>query len=172
MRQQEGGGGTALGQGPGAAWPLPNDDGLVEQGRQAERQAQQGAEGQQLARAQGHAQEEERAGQRGARGDEQAQQLGAAEWRQQQRQQSLRNVERGAQQQQQQQSLQNVEQGQAQQAAAAAGPGSLDQYHVVCSDGGGPYTQWQVRVHFYWYKKVKAAATHGAMGGFTRLLSA
>lgn len=59
---------------------------------------------------------------------------------------------------------------------SSAAPGSLDQYHVVMSTALGVYTQWQSRVCYYWYKKVRLEAERQAegpvaMGGFTRLLS-
>ncbi|PSC67539.1 manganese resistance 1 [Micractinium conductrix] len=50
-----------------------------------------------------------------------------------------------------------------------------EKYHVICSLGSGYYTQWQSRVAYYWYKKVKEECERElgdkcAMGGYTRLL--
>jgi len=45
-------------------------------------------------------------------------------------------------------------------------------YHIVISAQGSA-THWQSRVHYYWYKKIKAQCEeegHCQMGGFTRLL--
>lgn len=45
-------------------------------------------------------------------------------------------------------------------------------YHIVITAQGAA-THWQARVHYYWYKKIKAqceAAGKCDMGGFTRLL--
>lgn len=46
------------------------------------------------------------------------------------------------------------------------------QYHVITT-AQGPAVHWQARVHYYWYKKVKARCEAEGpcdMGGFTRLL--
>ncbi|KAL4424646.1 hypothetical protein ABPG77_002264 [Micractinium sp. CCAP 211/92] len=50
-----------------------------------------------------------------------------------------------------------------------------EKYHVICSLGAGLYTQWQSRVAYYWYKKVKEECEQELgdkcqMGGYTRLL--
>ena len=45
-----------------------------------------------------------------------------------------------------------------------------NKYHVVVSVNGNIYTQWQIRICFYWYNKVKAQNPGSAFGGFTRLL--
>ena len=52
--------------------------------------------------------------------------------------------------------------------ASAAAPG--DKYHVVASVDGGLYTEWQVRICYYHYKKMKRQYPDSPMGGFTRLL--
>ncbi|EIE20908.1 hypothetical protein COCSUDRAFT_18099, partial [Coccomyxa subellipsoidea C-169] len=43
-------------------------------------------------------------------------------------------------------------------------------YHVVASVDGGLYTEWQVRICYYHYKKMKRQYPDSPMGGFTRLL--
>ncbi|KAL4518212.1 hypothetical protein Ndes2437A_g04508 [Nannochloris sp. 'desiccata'] len=45
-----------------------------------------------------------------------------------------------------------------------------DKYHVVVTVSEGMYVQWQARMCYYWYKKIKAQNPDSAMGGFTRLL--
>ncbi|GAB4823150.1 hypothetical protein N2152v2_010196 [Parachlorella kessleri] len=89
----------------------------------------------------------------------------------QQQQQEL-PVEQRSVSHQAQQAEQGAQRAQefAEQAQQAA-PGSLDQYHVVMSTSLALYTEWQSRIMYYWYRKVKASAPHKAMGGFTRLLS-
>lgn len=47
---------------------------------------------------------------------------------------------------------------------------SPDKYHVVITVARGMYTQWQARVGYYWYKKMKRLYPRSAMGGFTRLM--
>ena len=49
-------------------------------------------------------------------------------------------------------------------------PAGSDKYHVIVSTNQGTYTQWQSRVCYYWYRKMKALYPASAMGGFTRLL--
>ena len=49
-------------------------------------------------------------------------------------------------------------------------PAGSDKYHVIVSTNQGTYTQWQSRVCYYWYRKMKALYPDSAMGGFTRLL--
>jgi hypothetical protein len=46
----------------------------------------------------------------------------------------------------------------------------IDKYHVVVTVSEGIYVQWQARMCYYWYKKIKAQNPDSAMGGFTRLL--
>ena len=57
--------------------------------------------------------------------------------------------------------------GKADQASVAA-PG--EKYHVVASVDGGLYTEWQVRICYYHYKKMRREYPDSPMGGFTRLL--
>jgi hydroxyproline O-arabinosyltransferase len=45
-----------------------------------------------------------------------------------------------------------------------------NKYHVVVTCDLSVYTQWQTRVHYYWYKKMKEQYPDSAMGGFTRLI--
>ncbi|GAB2277098.1 hypothetical protein Dimus_011806 [Dionaea muscipula] len=46
---------------------------------------------------------------------------------------------------------------------------SSRKFHVAVTATSAPYSQWQCRVMYYWYKKFKDA--HGSdMGGFTRVL--
>ncbi|KAK9797809.1 hypothetical protein WJX73_009693 [Symbiochloris irregularis] len=45
-----------------------------------------------------------------------------------------------------------------------------NKYHVVVSVNGNLYTQWQVRVCYYWYQKLRKEHPTSAIGGFTRLL--
>ncbi|KAK9826707.1 hypothetical protein WJX74_011081 [Apatococcus lobatus] len=45
-----------------------------------------------------------------------------------------------------------------------------NKYHVVTSVDGQIYTEWQVRIHYYWYKQMRLQYPDSAMGGFTRLL--
>ena len=52
--------------------------------------------------------------------------------------------------------------------ASAAVP--RDKYHVVASVDGGLYTEWQVRICYYHYKKMRREYPGSPMGGFTRLL--
>ncbi|KAF6140762.1 hypothetical protein GIB67_035189 [Kingdonia uniflora] len=42
-------------------------------------------------------------------------------------------------------------------------------YHVVVTASDSPYSKWQCRIMYYWYKKVKNMAG-SEMGGFTRVL--
>ena len=44
------------------------------------------------------------------------------------------------------------------------------QYHVLATVDGAIYTQWQIRICYFWYKRVKADSPGSALGGFTRLL--
>jgi hypothetical protein len=48
--------------------------------------------------------------------------------------------------------------------------GGFDKYHVIVTVSEGIYVQWQARMCYYWYKKIKAQHPDSAMGGFTRLL--
>ena len=54
---------------------------------------------------------------------------------------------------------------------AAAAP-TRRKYHVVISVSDSKYVRWQVRINYYWYKKVKAAYPDSDMGVYTRLLHA
>lgn len=45
-----------------------------------------------------------------------------------------------------------------------------NKYHVVTTVDGGVYTEWQVRIHYYWYKQMRLQHPDSHMGGFTRLL--
>lgn len=42
-------------------------------------------------------------------------------------------------------------------------------FHVALTATDAPYSQWQCRIMYYWYKKVKAMPG-SEMGGFTRVL--
>ncbi|BDA42463.1 H7M6 Hydroxyproline O-arabinosyltransferase PLENTY [Coccomyxa sp. Obi] len=55
-------------------------------------------------------------------------------------------------------------------AKQASGAPLEDKYHVVASVDGGLYTEWQVRICYYHYKKMLRDFPDSAMGGFTRLL--
>ena len=55
-------------------------------------------------------------------------------------------------------------------AEQASGAALEDKYHVVASVDGGLYTEWQVRICYYHYKKMLRDFPDSAMGGFTRLL--
>lgn len=55
-------------------------------------------------------------------------------------------------------------------AEQASGAALEDKYHVVASVDGGLYTEWQVRICYYHYKKMLRDFPNSAMGGFTRLL--
>ena len=45
------------------------------------------------------------------------------------------------------------------------------QYHVLLPcDGAHAYHEWQARVFYYWYKRIKESKSPKAMGGLTRLL--
>ena len=47
------------------------------------------------------------------------------------------------------------------------------QYHVLLPcDGAHAYHEWQARVFYYWFKRIKDSKNPKAMGGFTRLLHA
>ena len=45
-----------------------------------------------------------------------------------------------------------------------------NKYHVVTTVDGGVYTEWQVRIHYYWYNQMRLQHPDSSMGGFTRLL--
>lgn len=55
-------------------------------------------------------------------------------------------------------------------AEQASSTAPLDKYHVVASVDGGLYTEWQIRICHYHYKKVLRNYPDSPMGGFTRLL--
>ena len=57
---------------------------------------------------------------------------------------------------------------QAQHAVDLAQPGP--KFHVVLSTENTLYQQWQVRVYYYHYRKIRAQHPESAVGGFTRLL--
>lgn len=52
----------------------------------------------------------------------------------------------------------------------ASGDTLENKYHVVTTVDGGVYTEWQVRIHYYWYKQMRLQYPDSPMGGFTRLL--
>jgi hypothetical protein len=43
-------------------------------------------------------------------------------------------------------------------------------YHVLLPCDGRPYHEWQARVFYYWFSRIKESRNPKAMGGFTRLL--
>eukprot|EP00898_Chlorokybus_atmophyticus_P005590 jgi/Chlat1/6031/Chrsp4S00489 len=43
-------------------------------------------------------------------------------------------------------------------------------FHVAVTATDSVYQQWQMRIMYYWYKKMKASDPHTQMGGFTRIL--
>ena len=45
-------------------------------------------------------------------------------------------------------------------------------YHVIITASVSIYQQWQTRIFYYWYKKLREANPDGDMGGFTRVLHA
>lgn len=49
-------------------------------------------------------------------------------------------------------------------------PRLRSKYHVVVTVDGSVYAQWQVRVCYFHFKKLKKAAPNSDAGGFTRLL--
>lgn len=49
------------------------------------------------------------------------------------------------------------------------GGGSNSKYHVALTATDAPYSQWQCRIMYYWYKKVKEMPGSD-MGKFTRIL--
>ncbi|MBA0587706.1 hydroxyproline O-arabinosyltransferase NOD3 [Gossypium raimondii] len=49
------------------------------------------------------------------------------------------------------------------------GEGSNSKYHVALTATDAPYSQWQCRIMYYWYKKVKEMPGSD-MGKFTRIL--
>lgn len=49
--------------------------------------------------------------------------------------------------------------------------GAHKRFHVLVTTNAAPYQAWQVRVMYYWYKKMRdAQGPEGQMGGFTRVL--
>ena len=56
-------------------------------------------------------------------------------------------------------------------AAAADCPAGRRPYHIILTAASGTYQEWQARIAYYHYKKLRAAAPCGDLGGFTRLLS-
>ncbi|KAK9816450.1 hypothetical protein WJX72_000477 [[Myrmecia] bisecta] len=57
------------------------------------------------------------------------------------------------------------------QAASSLGQqADRNKYHVVVSSDARVYNEWQSRIAYLWYKKVKAQFPGNSMGGFTRLL--
>lgn len=61
-------------------------------------------------------------------------------------------------------------QGQAQPQQSQGQEQGQEKYHMLISDGGGTYSQWQSRVCYYWYTNAKERHPDSALGGFTRLL--
>ncbi|KDD75792.1 hypothetical protein H632_c496p0 [Helicosporidium sp. ATCC 50920] len=47
---------------------------------------------------------------------------------------------------------------------------SADKYHVVLTAGSGVYAEWQSRVMYYWYQRMRSQYPESALGGFTRVV--
>ena len=50
------------------------------------------------------------------------------------------------------------------------GAGARRKFHVLMTSNASPYVQWQSRVSYYHYKKLRDAHPESGMGGFTRVL--
>ena len=54
--------------------------------------------------------------------------------------------------------------------AAGGARGRRRPFHVALTATDAPYSRWQCRVMYYWYKRMQARPEGADMGGFTRVL--